>query len=86
MPAVSFSREVTEGTNSIRYLGIHFNRKCMYKTQTESTKHICKKELLALKAIAAKSIEQRLKFMLHQSVIASLTMVLVSQPCHCLVC
>ena len=32
-PAVSFNGEVIEHTNSLRYLGIHFDRTLAYKTQ-----------------------------------------------------
>ena len=38
MPAVSFNGEAIERTNSLRYLGIHFDRMLTYKTQVESTK------------------------------------------------
>ena len=38
MPAVSFNGKVIERTNSLRYLGIHFDRMLTYKTQVESTK------------------------------------------------
>ena len=55
MPAVSFNGEVRERTNSLRYLGIHFDRMLTYKTQVESTKLRCKKGLSPLKAIASKT-------------------------------
>ena len=71
MPAVSFSGEAIERTNSLRYLGIHFDRMLTYKTQVESTKLRCKKGLSALKAMASKGIEQRHLFLLFQSVILS---------------
>ena len=87
MPAVSFNGEAIERTNSLRYLGIHFDRMLTYKTQVESTKLRCKKGLSALKAMASKGIEQRHLFLLYQSVYsASLTMVWVSQPCHSPTC
>ena len=69
MPAVSFNGEAIERTNSLRYLGIHFDRMLMYKTQVESTKLRCKKGLSALKAMASKGIERRHLFLLYQSVI-----------------
>ena len=71
MPAVSFNGEVTERTNSLRYLGIHFDRMLMYKTKVESTKLRCKNGLSTLKAMASKDIEQRHLFLLDQSVILS---------------
>ena len=55
MPAVSFNGEAIERTNGLRYLGIHFDRMLTYKTQVESTKLRCKKELSALKAMASKT-------------------------------
>ena len=82
MPAVFFNGEAREPTNSLTYLGIHFDRMLMYKTQVESTKLRCKKGLSALKAMASKGIEQRHLFLLYQTV----TMVWVSQPCHSLTC
>ena len=36
MPAVSFNGEVIERTNSLGYLGIHFDGMLTYKTQVES--------------------------------------------------
>ena len=42
MPAVSFNGEAIERTNSLRYLGIHFDKMLTYKTQVESTKLRCK--------------------------------------------
>ena len=71
MPAVSFNGEAIERTNSLRYLGIHFDRMLTYKTQVESTKLRCKKGLSALKAMTSKGIEQRHLFLLYQSVILS---------------
>ena len=38
MPAISFNGEVIELMNSLRYLGIHFDRMLTYKMQVESTK------------------------------------------------
>ena len=35
MAAVSFNGEVIERANSLRYLGIHFDRMLTYKTQVE---------------------------------------------------
>ena len=67
MPAVSF----IEHTNSLRYLGIHFDRMLTYKTQVDSTKLRCKKGLSVLKAMASKGIEQCHLFLLYQSVILS---------------
>ena len=62
----------TESTNSLRYLGIHFDKMFLtYKMQVESTKLRCKKGLSALKAITSKGIEQRHLFLLHQSVMLS---------------
>ena len=69
--AVSFYGETIERMNSLRYLGIHFNRMFTYKTQVESTKLRCKKGLSALKAMASKGIEQRHLFLLYRSVILS---------------
>ena len=71
MPAVSFNGEAIERTNSLRYLGIHFDRMLTYKMQVESTKLRCKKGLSALKAIASKGIEQRHLFLPYKSVILS---------------
>ena len=71
MPAVSFNGEAIERTNSLRYLGIHFDRMLTYKMQVKSTKLRCKKGLSALKAMASKGIEQRHLFLLYQSVILS---------------
>ena len=71
MPAVSFNGEVKTRTNSLRYLGIHFDRMFTYKTQVESTKLRCKKGLSALKAMVSKGIEQCHQFLLYQSVILS---------------
>ena len=71
MPAVSFNGEVIERTDSLRYLGVHFDRMLTYKTQVESTKLRCKKGMSALKAMASKGIEQRHLFLLYQSVILS---------------
>ena len=65
MSAASFNGEVIERTNSLRHLGIHFDRML---TQVESTNLRCKKELSSLKAMAAKGIEQRDLFLLYQSV------------------
>ena len=69
MPAISFNGEVIESTNSLRYLGIHFDRMPTYKTQVQSTKLRSKKGLL--KAKASKGIEQRHLFLLYQSVVLS---------------
>ena len=66
MPAVSFNGEAIERTNSLRYLGIHFDRMLTYKTQVESTKLRCKKGLSTLKAMASKGIEQRHLFLLYK--------------------
>ena len=71
MPAVSFNGEVIERTNSLRYLGIHFDRMLTYNTQVESTNLRYKKGLSALKAMASKGIEQRHRFLQYQSVILS---------------
>ena len=71
MPAVSFNGEAIERTNSLRYLGMHFDRMLTFKTQVESTKLRCKKGMSALKAMASKGIEQRHLFLLYQSVILS---------------
>ena len=43
MPAVSLNGEVTESTNSLRYLGIHFDRMLTHTTQSKPTKLRCKK-------------------------------------------
>ena len=84
MPAVSFSGEVIECTNSFRYFGVHFDRMLTYKTQAESAKLRGKKRVPMLYAMAAKGIKQCHLFLLYQSVIysASLTMVWVSQLCY----
>ena len=71
MPAVSFNGQAIERMNSLRYLGIHFDKMLTYKTQVESTKLRCKKGLSALKAMASKGIEQRHLFLPYQSVILS---------------
>ena len=68
MPAVSFKGQVTERTNSLRFLGIHCDRMLTYKTQLESTKLRCNK---GLKAMASKGIKQRHLFLLYHSVILS---------------
>ena len=44
-----------------------------YKKQVESTELKCKKGLSALKAMASKGTQQRLLFLLYQSVILSVT-------------
>ena len=67
MPAVSFDGEAIERTNSLTYLGIHFNRMLTYKTQVESTKLRRKKELSALKAMVSKGTKHHL-FLLYNSV------------------
>ena len=67
MSVVSFNGEAIEHTNSLRYLGIHFDIVITYKTQVESTKLGCKKGLSALKAMASQGIEQRHLFLLCQS-------------------
>ena len=72
MPAVSFNGEVIEHTSSLRYLGIHFNRMLMYKTQVKSTKLRCQKGLPALKAMASKGIKQSHLFLLYQSATLSI--------------
>ena len=61
--------KIKERTNSLRYLGIQFDRMLTYKTQVESTKLRCRKGLSALKPMASKGIEQRHLFLLYQSVI-----------------
>ena len=72
MPAVSFNLEIVKCTNSLRYLGIHFDRMLTCKTQVESTNLRCKKGLSAVKAMAAKkSNGQHHLFLLYQSVILS---------------
>ena len=71
MPAVSFNGEAIERTNSLRYLGIYFDRMLTYKAQVESMKSRCKKELSALKAMTSIGIGQRHLFLLYQSVIHS---------------
>ena len=71
MAAVSFNGEVIERTNSLRYLGIHFDRMLTFKTQVESTKLWCTKGLSALKAMASNGSEQSYLFLLYQSVILS---------------
>ena len=67
IPAVSLNGEVMERTSSLRYLGIYFDRMLTYETPVESTQLGCKKGLSALKAMAAKGIEQRHLFLLYQS-------------------
>ena len=67
LPAFSFNAEVKEGANSLRYLGIHFDRMLTYKTQIASTKLRCKKGLSVMKAMA--SNKQRHLFLLCQSVV-----------------
>ena len=72
MPAASFSREVIERMNSLRYFGIDFYRMLMYKTQVESRKLGCKKGLSAQEAMAAKGIKQHHLPLLCQNVILSI--------------
>ena len=67
----SLNGEVIERTNSLRYLGIHFDRMLTYETQFELAKLRYKKGLSALKAMASKGIKQRHVFLLYQSVILS---------------
>ena len=71
MPAISFNAEVKERTNSLRYLGFHYDRMLTYKTQVESTKLRCKKGLSTLKVMASKGIERHHLFLLYLSVILS---------------
>ena len=59
-------RSCNSRTTSDASLGIHFDRMLKYKTQVESTKLSCD-GLSALKAMAAKDIEQRHLFLLYQS-------------------
>ena len=70
MQAISFGEKFLKHTTGLRYLGIHFHGMPTYKSQVESTKHGCKKGLSALKAIAAKGIEQS-SAPVYQSVILS---------------
>ena len=70
MPEVSFHGEVIKRTNSLRYLGIHFDRMLTYKTD-RIDKPQCEKGLSALKVMASKGIAQRHLFLLYQSVILS---------------
>ena len=65
---VSFNGEVIDCTNSLRYLGIHFDRMLTHKTQDESTTLRCKKGLSTLKAIASKDIKQHHLILLYKSV------------------
>ena len=79
----------THEQSQLRYLRIHSDRMLTYKTQIESIKLRCKKELSPLKAKASKGIEQRHLFLLYQSVILSVIgyiMAWVLQPCHSLTC
>ena len=88
MPAVSFSWEVKECMNSLRYLGIYFNRILTYKMQVESTKlRHARKDCLHWKPLLQRALNNM------SSVSAasecdtlSLTVVWVSQPCHSLSC
>ena len=61
--------EIIDRMNSLTYLGIHFDRMLMYKTQVKSTKLRCKKGLSALKAMASKGIDQRRLLLLYHSVL-----------------
>ena len=79
MPAVSFNGEVIERTNSLRYLGIYFDRMLTYKEQVESTKLGCKKGLSALKAMPSKGIEQRHLFLLYSVIDYGLGLTVLSQ-------
>ena len=52
MPAVFFNGEVIEHTNSLRHLGIHFDRMLTYSTHVKSTKPWCMEGLSSLKVMA----------------------------------
>ena len=52
MPAVLFNGGVKEGTNTLRHLGIHFDRMLMYRPQVDLTKLWWKKRLFDLKAMS----------------------------------
>ena len=54
-------------------LGIHIHRMLTYRQYAETTALKCKKGLSALKGMAAKGIKQRHLFLLHQSVVFSVT-------------
>ena len=73
MPAVTFDGAVAGRTNHLRYLGIHFDRMLTYRKHVDTTALKCKKGLSALKGMAAKGIKQRHLFLLHQSVVFSVT-------------
>ena len=68
---VNFGGTDIERTDQLRYLGIHFDRMLTFNKHVEATVLKCKKGLGALKAMAAKGIEQRHLFLLYQSVVLS---------------
>ena len=68
---VTFGGTDIERTDQLRYLGVHFDRMLTFNKHVEATALKCKKGLGALKAMAAKGIEQRHLFLLYQSVVLS---------------
>ena len=68
---VKFGGTEIERTDQLRYLGIHFDRMLTFKKHVEAITLKCRKGLAALKAMAAKGIEQRHLFLLYQSVVLS---------------
>ena len=72
MPAVTFEGGVVEQTNHLRYHLINW-QKAALQTRCENTALKCKKGLSVLKAMAAKSTEQRHLFLLCQSEVLSVT-------------
>ena len=87
MAAVSFNGEVIERTNSLRYLGVPFDRMLTNKTQVESAKLRCKKGLSALKYMFQKALNNVIcSCCIRVRYSTSLTVVWVSQPCHSLTC
>ena len=83
MQAVSFNGEVVVYTNSLRYLGIHFDMMLTYKTQVEETTLRCKKRTVRTESHCCERHRKRHLFLLYQSVkLTLLSMVWDSQPCH----
>ena len=69
MSAVTFDGAVVERTSHLIYLRIHFDIMLTNRKHVETTALKCKKGLSVLKAMAAKGIEQRHLFLLHQRVV-----------------
>ncbi|NQZ78185.1 MAG: endonuclease/exonuclease/phosphatase family protein, partial [Ekhidna sp.] len=68
---VFFNGTQIDQTDNLRYLGIGFDRMLTFRKHVENIVLKCKKSLSAMKAMAAKGIEQRLIFRLYQAVVVS---------------